>query len=440
MNRHVADNSSFSNDTSAAESANHLSQSTSNSSNSQREKQHTNAVKEDERRLFSSPTLGLIWFGASVSLAEILTGTFFAPLGLAKGTAAILLGHIIGGILFYLVALASARTGDTAMGVAGRAFGKAGKTAFSAANTIQLVGWTAIMIASGAAAAVVLAPQLGQVGWCLLIGALIVVWIAIGSAKMSRVQSIAAVLLFALTIVISFVVFSQGGGSSSQTSDALSFAAAVELAVAMPLSWLPVAGDYTRNAKVPLAGSAMSTIAYSVGSCWMFFIGLGLAVLAGSSDLAEVLANSGLGLVGILVVVFSTVTTTFLDAQSAGISANAMSGRIPAKAAGIIAAILGTVLAIFAPVSHFEGFLYLLGSIFAPMAAIVCVDVLACRNNAASNIINWPNAILWLAGFVLYRISMSWSIPCGNTLPVIAIVAVAAFIIQKATVGKAAKS
>ena len=39
---------------------------------------------------------GLIWFGAGVSLAEILTGTAFAPLGMAKGLAAILIGHIIG--------------------------------------------------------------------------------------------------------------------------------------------------------------------------------------------------------------------------------------------------------------------------------------------------------------------------------------------------------
>lgn len=386
-----------------------------------------------EQRLFSSPVLGLIWFGASVSLAEILTGTFFAPLGLARGTAAILLGHLIGGLLFFLVALTSARTGDSSMGAAGRAFGRAGKTAFSAANTIQLVGWTAIMVASGAAAAAVLVPQLGKIGWCVLIGALIVVWIAIGSAKMSRVQSVAAALLFVLTIVISIVVFSQGGAASSAPDDTLTFAAAVELAVAMPLSWLPVVGDYTRRAKVPFAGSACATVAYTAGSCWMFFIGLGLAVVAGSSDLAEVLANSGMGLVGILVVVFSTVTTTFLDAESAGISANAMCSRIPAKAAGVVAAIVGTALAICAPVSNFESFLYLLGSIFAPMAAIVVVDVLAYRNDASHTIANWPNVVLWLAGFVLYRISMAWSIPCGNTLPVIAIVAVAAVAVHKAT-------
>ena len=39
---------------------------------------------------------GLIWFGAGVSLAEILTGTYFSTLGFGRGLAAILLGHVIG--------------------------------------------------------------------------------------------------------------------------------------------------------------------------------------------------------------------------------------------------------------------------------------------------------------------------------------------------------
>ena len=45
---------------------------------------------------------GLIWFGAAVSIAEILTGTYFAPLGFQKGLAAILIGHVIGCMLLFL--------------------------------------------------------------------------------------------------------------------------------------------------------------------------------------------------------------------------------------------------------------------------------------------------------------------------------------------------
>lgn len=379
-------------------------------------------------RNLSTPTLGLIWFGASVSLAEILTGTFFAPLGLQTGIAAIVIGHIIGCALFFLVALASAQTGSSAMQVVGRSFGRMGSGAFSTANVLQLVGWTAIMIMSGGAAATLLVPALGMAGWCIVIGALIVLWIAIGVKRMGRVQSAAAVLLFILTFVMSATAFGSGAPIPGMEDGSLSFGAAVELAAAMPLSWLPVVGDYTREATKPGAATVLATIAYGLGSCWMFVIGLGCALFAGSDDVAVVLAQAGLGLVGILIVVFSTVTTTFLDAQSAGVSANAIHKALDARICGIAAAVVGTLLAIFASVGDFEDFLYLIGSVFAPMATIVAVDYFVLHRDVSGTTIDVRNVVLWVAGFVLYRFSLGWDIPCGNTLPVMAIIAVAAIL------------
>lgn len=52
----------------------------------------------------------LIWFGAAVSIAEILTGTYFAPLGFQKGLMAIILGHIIGCAMFFAAGMIGART------------------------------------------------------------------------------------------------------------------------------------------------------------------------------------------------------------------------------------------------------------------------------------------------------------------------------------------
>lgn len=385
-------------------------------------------------RRLSTPTLGLIWFGASVSLAEILTGTFFAPLGFEQGLTAILVGHIIGCILFWLVAYVSAKTGASAMGAASRSFGHVGSNLFAVANVIQLVGWTAIMVVSGAAAANLLLPLLGEAGWCVVIGALIVFWIAIGVKRMGRAQSFAAVLLLVLTFVASSAVF--GGTPITPSGDeGLSFGAAVELAVAMPLSWLPVVGDYTREAKKPGAGATMATITYFVGSCWMFAIGLGCALFAGSDDIAAVMAQAGMGLIGILVVVLSTVTTTFLDAQSAGVSAESIHPKLNARICGIIAAVVGTALAIFAPVSNFEEFLYLIGSVFAPMAAIVIADYFIGHRDRSDVAVDWRNIVLWVLGFALYRVSLTWDIPCGNTLPVMVVIVLAAFVVEK-VVGK----
>lgn len=93
---------------------------------------------------------GALWFGAGVSIAEILAGTLLAPLGFQKGLLAIVLGHVLGGLLFNLVGLISARSGRTAMEAVKMAFGHRGGLFFAALNVIQLLGWTAIMIYDGA--------------------------------------------------------------------------------------------------------------------------------------------------------------------------------------------------------------------------------------------------------------------------------------------------
>ena len=183
----------------------------------------------------------LIWFGAGVSIAEILTGTYFAPLGMAKGFAAILLGHLIGCTMMFFAGLIGGRTGLSAMETSKLSFGKKGSLWFAALNVLQLVGWTAIMIYDGALAANGIAG-VGAWLWCLVIGALILVWILVGLTDLGRINQVVMVLLFVLTLVMCKVIFFGGNGIMTAQDDSLSFGAAVELAVAMPLSWLPLMG------------------------------------------------------------------------------------------------------------------------------------------------------------------------------------------------------
>ena len=67
---------------------------------------------------------GLIWFGAGVSLAEILTGTYFAPLGFGKAMAAILLGHLIGGLMMFAAGMIGAKERKSAMETVKMSFGE----------------------------------------------------------------------------------------------------------------------------------------------------------------------------------------------------------------------------------------------------------------------------------------------------------------------------
>ena len=373
---------------------------------------------------------GLIWFGAGVSIAEILTGTYFSSLGFQKGLAAILIGHVIGCVMLFLAGVIGGKSRLSAMETVKSSFGNKGGQFFAILNVLQLVGWTAIMIYDGALAVDGMVST-GRWLWCLIIGALIVVWILIGITNLGKINTAAMVLLFILTLVLCKVIFFDGNVIQSTADDSLSFGAAVELAVAMPLSWLPLISDYTREAEKPVKVTAVSAIVYGIVSCWMYVIGMGAALFTGESDIAQILLKAGLSIAGLLIIVFSTVTTTFLDAYSAGISSESIFSKIKGKYAAIVVTIIGTVGAILFPMDDITDFLYLIGSVFAPMIAIQIADFFLLHRDRRKNAFDWRNLIIWVIGFVLYRLLMRVDLPVGNTLPDMVITIVICVIVGK---------
>lgn len=373
---------------------------------------------------------GLIWFGAGVSIAEILTGTYFSSLGFQKGLAAILIGHVIGCVMLFLAGVIGGKSRLSAMETVKSSFGNKGGQFFAILNVLQLVGWTAIMIYDGALAVDGMVST-GRWLWCLIIGALIVVWILIGITNLGKINTAAMVLLFILTLVLCKVIFFDGNVIQSTADDSLSFGAAVELAVAMPLSWLPLISDYTREAEKPVKATAVSAIVYGIVSCWMYVIGMGAALFTGESDIAQILLKAGLSIAGLLIIVFSTVTTTFLDAYSAGISSESIFSKIKGKYAAIVVTIIGTVGAILFSMDDITDFLYLIGSVFAPMIAIQIADFFLLHRDRRKNAFDWRNLIIWVIGFVLYRLLMRVDLPVGNTLPDMVITIVICVIVGK---------
>lgn len=359
---------------------------------------------------------GLIWFGAGVSLAEILTGTYFAPLGFGKGLAAVIIGHIIGCAMLFAAGLIGGKARRSAMETVKMSFGSKGGIFFSVLNVLQLVGWTAIMIYDGALAANGIFKT-GAWLWSLIIGALIIVWILIGISNLGKVNTVAMAALFVLTLILCKVIFFDGSKLPVADGDAMSFGAAVELSVAMPLSWLPLISDYTREAEKPAAATAVSAIVYGIISCWMYVIGMGAAIFTGESDIAQIMVKAGLGIAGLLIIVFSTVTTTFLDAYSAGISGQSIFAKIKGKWIAVAAAVIGTLGAVIFPMDDITNFLYLIGSVFAPMIAVQIADYFILRRDSSDKNFNAVNCVVWVIGFVLYRLLMRVDIPVGNTLP-----------------------
>lgn len=363
---------------------------------------------------------GLIWFGAGLSIAEILTGTSFASLGFGKGILAIIIGHIIGCLMLFCAGIIGGKERKSAMDTVTMSFGADGSKFFAFLNVLQLVGWTSIMIYDGALAANGIFNT-GNWVWCLVIGALIILWVVIGITNLGKINTVAMAALFILTIIMCKVIFFSDTSGVKVSGDSMSFGAAVELAVAMPLSWLPLISDYTREAKEPVKATLVSTIVYGIVSCWMYIIGMGAAIFTGESDVAQIMVKAGLGIVGLLIVVFSTVTTTFLDAYSAGISSETILSKLNGKYVTIAVTVIGTVAAILFPMDDITDFMYLIGSVFAPMIAIQIADYFILKADKSSKKVDMINAIIWVIGFILYRYLMTVDIPVGNTLPDMAV-------------------
>lgn len=374
--------------------------------------------------LFSN---GVLWFGAGISLAEILTGTYLGGLDTGEAILAILLGHLIGGVLLFLTGLIGARTGLSAMDTVKGSFGVLGGRFFALANVLQLVGWTAIMIYDGALAAEGIYP-LGVPFYAVLLGALLLFWLFRGLGYAGRVNVLAVSVLFLLSLLISWILFS-GTGVAVSSPQGMTFGAALELSIVMPLSWLPLISDYTSKASSPVKGAAVSAVSYTVASSWMYGIGMILAARFGETDISALLMQMGLGAAALFIILFSTVTTAFLDAYSAGVSAYSVSDRFETVRSACAVVLLGTVAACLFPMDDITDFLYFLGSVFAPMTAILLADFFLLGKREKVESLSLSNTAIWILGFILYRYVMYVDFPYGYTLPTMILVAFCRFLL-----------
>jgi putative hydroxymethylpyrimidine transporter CytX len=377
-----------------------------------------------------------LWFGAAVSIAEIMTGALIAPLGFTKGLTAILLGHLLGTLLLVFGGIIGSQQRLTSMESTKISFGSYGSYLFSILNVLQLLGWTAIMILTGARSINLVttndyhfnAPWV----WCLVIGVLICIWLYFGQNASKKLNGIAVCLLFVLTIVLCFVIFKHHDILTTPSHSGLSFGAAVELSVIMPLSWLPLISDYTRFAKTTKDGAIGSFIGYMFGSSWMYIIGLGAALAFNEVDPVAVLMSANLGLFAVGIVVLATVTTTFMDAYSAGISVTTIFPKLNGKHIALILTIIGTVFAIVFPIEKYEGFLYIIGSFFAPLYAILLTDYFILKRTKIRKTlkIDWLAFITWIIGVFIYRKFVAFDFFLGATVPSMILISVIYIVVQ----------
>ena len=174
---------------------------------------------------------------------------------------------------------------------------------------------------------------------CVILAALIAAWVYVGIRRSANVTTIVMAALAVLLAILSVKLFgldSSPAGAAGNAATALKFWNIFEISIAMPISWLPVISDYTKDAEKPVKATAISAIAYTFASLWMYIIGIEISGIGAGNNIAQAILLAGLGIPGIIIVVLSTVTTNFLAANSAGESSKAIYSKINPKIAGVV--------------------------------------------------------------------------------------------------------
>jgi len=396
----------------------------------------------------------LLWAGAAISLAEIWAGSLMVPLGLGLGLWAILLGHLIGNTPFALGGLMGSRWGIPSMVSVRPSFGIRGSYFPAALNVIQLIGWTAVMLIVCGQAADAISKFYGFSNlnlWIILSGVITTLWAVVGHRFWKWLQRVSVLVLLILCIVVTYIVFQEyGWGMLSQIprKKDFPFMVGMDLVIAMPISWLPLVSDYSRFATDSKRNFWGTWIGYFIVSSWMYLIGLMATLATQSPDPSGVVMNLmlkfGWAIPALIIVLFSTFTTTFLDIYSTAISGLNIFPKLGERTGIWIGGILGIIVAIIFPtLLNYEHFLLFIGAMFCPLFGIVLVDYFLIRRRVIdledlykrggeywfSKGINPLAIIAWAIGFGIYlgfspmlmekvlQVKAAFPWPLGSSLP-----------------------
>jgi NCS1 family nucleobase:cation symporter-1 len=369
----------------------------------------------------------LLWAGAAVSLAEIWAGGILAPMGYLTAILIILLGHIIGNTPMALGGIIGSTWGIPTMVSTRLAFGVRGSYIPALLNIFQLIGWTAVMVWIGGQTAATFTqgstfytPRF----WIVMLGVVTTLWALVGHRFWKWLHRIAVSALVILCIMMTYVVFKEYGISQlleiRSTSD-LPFMVGLDYVIIMPISWLPLVCDYSRYAKKD-SGSFWGTwIGYFIVSSWMYFIGLSAALATKSptpeSMVLELMVSFGLIVPAMIIVLFSTFTTTFLDIYSTAVSALNIYAKLGEKKGVIFGGAIGTIIAlIFVDYpGTYVHFLEYIGFVFCPLFGIVLADYFFTKKRTVltddlfnkgaywyTKGINWIAICCWVVGAVAF--------------------------------------
>jgi|SRR5437868_1565833 len=331
-------------------------------------------------------------------------------LSIVAGIVAMIVGTVLGGLMLGLAAAPGARTGQPAMVLLRGLFGARLSYVPTVLNVAQLIGWGTfelIVIADAARALWDGVPR-----WTYVIAAgtlttVLTIW-PLGSVRMLRRYVTAAVMV---ALVYFYVQLVREPLPDLTEGSWGGFWIGADAALAVSISWVPVAADYTRHARSARGAFGAASIGYSVTQIIAYILGLlALALVAGdSSKVFDPFLHVTLGVLFFAVFVLREADQSFANVYSTAVS---IQNLVPRADRRVLTIALGagiTILALVLDIGDYAGFLALIGSVFVPMLGVLATDFFLGQGKRRGWDMSrvapsrWGMIMAWALGVVAYQ-------------------------------------
>ncbi len=393
-----------------------------------------------------------LWFSLGVGLLVMQTGAYLVPAtGTRDAALAIVLGTLVGAGLLAWTAKLGADSGLTSAGLMHRTYGSWFARLPVLLNIAQLIGWTTfeLVIMRDGTAAIgkqsfgwELGGPLGTAATTLLWGAVLMLLLSGSMTQLVRKiigrYGLPLVIASLLWLSWQFGAKLQAHGLSSfleHTGDgSMGLLSAMDLVIAMPVSWLPLVADYARHGKSGRTAFSGTWVGYAVANVWCYALGVLVAsISAPDADLVATLLLAQGGLIALSLILVDEIDNAYGDVYSGAVSSHSLLPWLSIRTWGLGLALLCTGLALVLPMRGLEPFLLILSSVFVPLYGVILGRLGLAAPAAALTTLADPNvkvdylaAGIWLLGIALFQLLNNLAPQWGATLPTLLLTGVLA--------------
>lgn len=377
-------------------------------------------------------TLGLVdqfglWGNLGVSLLGF-TGAIYVlqpggqgtpELSMLAALVAIVLGTGLGTLAVAAAGLPGTITGAPAMVLLRGLFGARLSYLPTALNVVQCLGWGVFEIVTISTAGHEVAPWIPKWAAVVIAGAITtsLTLRPLGAVRILRRYIGVAMVI---TVVYLFVQILRHPLPPLGRGTWTGFWAATDTTIAVAVSWVPLAADYTRHARSRRTAFVGALAGYGIAQVACYALGLFvlLTVARGPDDIYGAFIAVPLGTLAFAVLAIRELDQSFANVYSTAVSIQNLRSRWDRRILAAAIGVVTTVAALFVDIGgDYQNFLLLLGSVFVPLFGVLVVDFFGWSRRGGWDLsgrsrARWAMVLPWVLGFVVYQVinpgTLSW--------------------------------